>query len=82
MVFENVRFQPSTHNKYGKSEFSKIWIAGLRVEGSPTRQKNKQTIKQTKTQSCGQKLTEVNASKKKTNIQAPRKNTPLKKHLK
>ena len=55
----------------GKRSF---WIAGLRVEGSSTREKN-QTNKQTNTQSvkkkiakdtytCGQELTQINASEK------------------
>ena len=48
VVFENVRFQPSTHNKYGKAEFSKFGSPGYVLkEAQPAKkQTNKQTNKQ------------------------------------
>ena len=46
VVFENVRFQPSTHNKYGKAEFSKFGSPGYVLKEAQTAKENKQTKKQ------------------------------------
>ena len=52
VVFENVRFQPSTHIKYGKAEFSKFWSPGYVLkEAKPAKQKNTKQNKQINTQS-------------------------------
>ena len=75
VVFENVRFQPSTHNKYGKAEFSKFGSPGYVLkEAQPAKKTtNKQTNKQIlsslkkkakDTYTCGQELTRINASEK------------------
>ena len=69
--------RPLIISKKRESGVFKIWIAGLRVEGSPNR-KRKQTNKEANTQSdkkkliiiakdtytCGQELTQINASEK------------------
>ena len=46
VVFENVRFQPSTHNKYGKAEFSKFGSPGYVLKEAQTaKETNKQRSK-------------------------------------
>ena len=65
----------------------RIRIAGLRVEGSPTRKK-KQRSKQTQfvkkiakdKYTCRQELTQINTSEKENKYTGSKENTPLKKH--
>ena len=79
VVFENVRFQPSTNNKYGKAEFSKFGSPDYVLkEAQPAKQTNKQTNKQILTpvkkkkkkkkklriRHCGQEFTRISASQK------------------
>ena len=68
VIFENVRFQPSSH-KYAKAAFSKFWSPGYVLKEAQPPKTNKLTLGPLKkiakdTYTCEQELTQINASEK------------------